>query len=91
MLLGASSVDQLMENIGAIQVSRASCQVLGPRALEQSSGSHQSFVQHIFVEHLLRARHCPRYLGSIGEPPTSPALEVLACQPERTVNTKFGN
>lgn len=29
VLLGASSADQLMENIGAIQVSGASCQVLG--------------------------------------------------------------
>lgn len=29
------------------------------------------FVQHIFGEHLLRAKHCPRYLGSISEPPKS--------------------
>lgn len=38
VLLGASSTDQLMENIGAIQVSRVPAGRQPPRALEQRSG-----------------------------------------------------
>lgn len=73
MLLGASSTDQLMENIGAIQVSRVPAGHQPPKALEQRSGvlDGPPFVQHIFGEHLLHAKQCPRHLSSISEPPKS--------------------
>lgn len=54
MLLGASSAEQLMENIGAIQASWEG-RLLGvspPRPWGRTQGHSQSLVQPVFVGHL---------------------------------------